>query len=112
MRNPAARPPFGWGEGVLTMRALVVSIMALAAVTFVACDRTDRSRLSHDAHAVANDIKAGVHKLGSNADVKKAGAEVKGTAAEAGHAVKSTAHEAANAVRHTGADAKHAVKKS
>jgi hypothetical protein len=94
------------------MRTLIVPVLALSAVTFVACGKSDRSQLSHDVHAVASDLKTDAHHLATSADVKKAGDDVKHVAAQAGHDLKATGHEAANAVRHTGDEAKRAVNKS
>jgi len=86
------------------MRRMIVLCLLLSAVG--ACSRHDEASARQDARSAVADVKAGAHKVASDPNLRKAGAEVKKTAAEAAHAIKATANEAKHAVKSTAHEAR------
>ncbi|HEX7761840.1 MAG TPA: hypothetical protein VF459_20195 [Caulobacteraceae bacterium] len=72
----------------------------LLAFAAAGCSRHDQASVQHDARAAVADVKAEAHKVANDPDMRKAGAEVKKTAAEAAAAIKHTAQQARDAAEH------------
>ncbi len=81
------------------MRAVVILLLALATAA-AGCSRRDEAQAQRGVRSVVADIKAQAHKVASDPGLRKAGAQVKKTAAEAGQAIKHTATQAKDAAKH------------
>ena len=87
------------------MRRAAILLLAFTAA-IAGCSRHDEAQAKHDARSAVADVKAEAHKVANDPDMRKAGAEVKKTAAEAAAAIKHTAMEAKDAAKHGAHEAK------